>query len=312
MQTLNALVQIQMMLNPQDAQIQMLSRKTPKIPPLVLADRKLKLREIEEELKISEGSVFIISHEHLSRRKPCSKWVPHLLRVDQEQQRVDDSEGFFNCFKHNKNEVLRKYGTMEETWIQHFPPELNRQSGEWTTAGESAQSDQRHKQLQAKFWPPYVGEALYGWPAKQTIPLSVLARTRQRIFGPWNLAVSGSGKGTKELRGSWRRDSREVRSAEELAWNHGQMRSTPETVAEKIGSSEEDWVKMSAFKLLVEFSLVTHASVSPHMHVVLHTLLLLLVNPKICSCLFVCFIFSCPPDRILVVARNVRYPPSNH
>ena len=29
-------------------------------------------------------------------------------------------------------------------------------------------------------------------------------------------------------------------SAEELAWNHGQMRSTPETVADKIGSSEED------------------------------------------------------------------------
>ena len=26
----------------------------------------------------------------------------------------------------------------------------------------------------------------------------------------------------------------------EWAWNHGQMRSTPETVADKIGSSEED------------------------------------------------------------------------
>ena len=66
---------------------------------------------------------------------------------------------------------------------------------------------------------------------------------------------------------------------------------------------------MSAFELLVEFSLVTHASDSPHMHVVLQYLLLLLVNPKLCLCLFVCFIFSYPPDRILVVARNVRYPP---
>ena len=43
-------------------------------------------------------------------------------------------------------------------------------------------------------------------------------------------------------------------------------------------SSREDRVQrrrssqeMSAFQLLVEFSLVTHASVSPHMHVVLHT-----------------------------------------
>ena len=132
--------------------------------------------------------------------------------------------------------------------------------------------------------------------------------TRQRIFWTWNLAVSGSGKGTRKRVG-WTKElagvsdgTAERRVNRELAWNHGQMRSTPETVAEKIGSSEEDWVKMSAFQLLVEFSLVTHASVSPHMHVVLHTLLLLWVNPKHCSCLFVCSsIFSCPPDRILVV-----------
>ena len=127
---------------------------------------------------------------------------------------------------------------------------------------------------------------------------------------------SGSGKGTRKE--SWLEKGAERQlvmgqqrgeSAEELAWNHGQMRSTPETVVKKIGSSEEDWVEMSAFQLLVEFSLVTHASVSPHMHVELHTLLLLWVNPKHCSCLFVWFIFSCPPDRILVVPRNVHYPP---
>ena len=49
---------------------------TKKIRQIVLADRKLKLREISEELKISEGSVFTILHEHLSMRKLCSK-VPH-------------------------------------------------------------------------------------------------------------------------------------------------------------------------------------------------------------------------------------------
>ena len=52
------------------------------LPKLVLADRKLKLREIAEELKISEGSVFTIFHEYLSVRKLCSKWVALLLTVD--------------------------------------------------------------------------------------------------------------------------------------------------------------------------------------------------------------------------------------
>ena len=36
---------------------------------------KLKLPEIAEELKISEGSVFTILHKHLSMRKLYSKWV---------------------------------------------------------------------------------------------------------------------------------------------------------------------------------------------------------------------------------------------
>ena len=67
-------------------------RKHQKTPQLILVDCKLKLLEIAEELKISEGSVFTILHEHLSMRKLCSKWVLCLLTVDQEQQCVDNKE----------------------------------------------------------------------------------------------------------------------------------------------------------------------------------------------------------------------------
>ena len=54
-----------------------------KLHKLVLADCKLKLHEIAEELKISEGSVFTILHKHLSMRKLCSKWVPCWLTFNQ-------------------------------------------------------------------------------------------------------------------------------------------------------------------------------------------------------------------------------------
>ena len=50
-----------------------------KVHKMVLANRKFKLREVADTLKISEGSVFTILHEHLSMRKLCSKWVPRLL-----------------------------------------------------------------------------------------------------------------------------------------------------------------------------------------------------------------------------------------
>ena len=50
-------------------------------------------------------------------RKLCSKWVSHLPTIDQKQKRVDDSERCFQLFQRNKKEFLRKYVTMDETWI---------------------------------------------------------------------------------------------------------------------------------------------------------------------------------------------------
>ena len=132
MLTLNAVVQTQMMLN-----TTAVPENNKKLHKLVLADHKLKLREIAEELKISGGSVFTILHVHLSMRKLCSKWVLHLLTVDQKQQCVNNSECCLQLFQHNKTEFLHKHATMDETWIHHFILESNQQSIEWTAAGES-------------------------------------------------------------------------------------------------------------------------------------------------------------------------------
>ena len=57
----------------------------------VLDNHELKLHEIAEEVKISEGSVSTILHEYLSMRKLRSKWGLRMLTVDQKQC-ADDSE----------------------------------------------------------------------------------------------------------------------------------------------------------------------------------------------------------------------------
>ena len=88
-----------------------------KIHQIIFENRKLKLREIADILKISCGSVFAILHEHLSMRKLLSKWVPCLLMVDQKRQRVVDSERCLELFRQNKPNFLRRYVTMDETWI---------------------------------------------------------------------------------------------------------------------------------------------------------------------------------------------------
>ena len=167
-----------------------------------------------------------------------------------------------------------------------------------------------------------------GGPPKQTIPL-FWRETRQRILGPeispypevvrgheWELAGQRSwqavndGTRTRAV-GDWTAERRDSKQSWRGTTDRGSQHRTPETVAEKRRSSHgEDRLKMSAFELLVEFSLVTHASDSLHMHVVLQYLLLLLVNPKLCSCLFVCFIFSCLPRSYSCVAvKKCALPP---
>ena len=70
-------------------------------------------------------------------KKLYSKWVPRLLTVEQKQQRIHDSERCLKLFTCNKKDFLRRYITMNETWIQHFTPESKRASAEWGGEGES-------------------------------------------------------------------------------------------------------------------------------------------------------------------------------
>lgn len=107
-----------------------------KIHKMILNDRKIKLMEIAEALKISKERVGHIIHQHLGMRKLCAKWVPRELTMDQKQQRIDDSEECLQLLTRNKPEFLRRYVTMDETWIHHYTPESNRQSAEWTATGE--------------------------------------------------------------------------------------------------------------------------------------------------------------------------------
>ncbi|KAF7268095.1 hypothetical protein GWI33_018756 [Rhynchophorus ferrugineus] len=80
-----------------------------------LNDRKLKLNEIADTLKISTGRLHHIIHEYLDVRKLCVKWVPCELSFEQKQRRVNDSEQYLKMTKRYKPEYLHRYVTMNET-----------------------------------------------------------------------------------------------------------------------------------------------------------------------------------------------------
>ena len=144
----------------------------PLVINVLLSDRKVKLQEIADILKISKGNVFKVVHENLSMKKLYSKWVPRLLTVEQKQQRIHDLVRCLKLFTRNKKDFLRRYITMNETWIHHFTPESKRASAEWRGEGESRPKRPKTQQSAGKasvFWDMH-GMLLIGFlPKGQTI-----------------------------------------------------------------------------------------------------------------------------------------------
>ena len=133
---------------------------TKKILKIILSDRKVKLQDIADILKISKGTVFKGVHENLSMNELYSKWVPRLLTMKQKQKRIHDSERCLKLFTGNKKDFWRRYITINETWIHHFTPESKRASAEWRGESESRPKRPKTQQSAGKvmasvFWDMY-------------------------------------------------------------------------------------------------------------------------------------------------------------
>src|ERR1700712_1634247 len=109
-----------------------------KVHDIVLHDRRVKVREIAEAVGISTERVHNILHQHLEMKKLSARWVPRLLTVDQKRNRVTTSKDCLDMFKRNPKEFLRRFVTVDETWIHHYTPETKEQSKQWTSPGERA------------------------------------------------------------------------------------------------------------------------------------------------------------------------------
>jgi histone-lysine N-methyltransferase SETMAR len=124
---------------------------------MVLDERRMIVREIAETIGISKERVGYILHEELDMKKLCEKWVPRLLTADQKRTRMEISEQCLERFNKNKTNFLRRFITMDETWIHHYTPESKQQSKLWTEASCSAPKKTRsvpsaEKVMASVFW----------------------------------------------------------------------------------------------------------------------------------------------------------------
>ena len=94
----------------------------------MLADRRVKIREIADIVDISTERIQNILHERLDMRKLSARWVPRLLTVDQNPNRMTTSEQYLDMFERNPKEFQWRFVTVDETWIHHYTPEMKEQS----------------------------------------------------------------------------------------------------------------------------------------------------------------------------------------
>ena len=97
----------------------------------VSSDRRIKVREVVKARAISQGTVFSILNEKLGVNKISARWVPRLLSVENKHDRVMDSKAIFPLYHRNPDKFLRRYITMDETWI----PLHSRNKGTVKTVG---------------------------------------------------------------------------------------------------------------------------------------------------------------------------------
>ena len=63
----------------------------------------------------------------LNMKKLFEKWEPHTLTIQQKLDRKQISQHNLEHFKQNKTDFLRRFITMDETWIYHHDPKLKQE-----------------------------------------------------------------------------------------------------------------------------------------------------------------------------------------
>ncbi|KAG5320457.1 SETMR methyltransferase, partial [Pseudoatta argentina] len=96
--------------------------------------RREKMRELVEATGISHSTVISILYEQLGMKKLSAKWVPRLgVTMEHKRNRVTISKQYLKMFQRNPDEFLRRFITVDETWIHYFTPETKEQSKQWTS-----------------------------------------------------------------------------------------------------------------------------------------------------------------------------------
>lgn len=106
-----------------------------KVTDIVEADRRVKVRDIAEQLPISKTSVHKILKKDMALSKVSPKLVPRLLTDEQKRFRMCLCQINLDSLKADSG-VLCKIVTGDESWVSVFEPELKKNASQWQPKGQ--------------------------------------------------------------------------------------------------------------------------------------------------------------------------------
>ncbi|UYV72453.1 hypothetical protein LAZ67_9003204, partial [Cordylochernes scorpioides] len=97
---------------------------------MILANRRITVREVAEDLNISIGSCHSIFINDLGMRRVAAKFVPKLLNCDQKQHRMNIANEMLDSVRDDPN-LLQRVITGDEAWVYGYDVETKAQSSQW-------------------------------------------------------------------------------------------------------------------------------------------------------------------------------------
>ncbi|UYV76679.1 hypothetical protein LAZ67_14001721, partial [Cordylochernes scorpioides] len=100
------------------------------VEKMILANRRITVREVAEDLNISIGSCHSIFINDLGMRRVAAKFVPKLLTCDQKQHRMNIANEMLDSVCDDPN-LLQRVITGDEAWVYGYNVETKAQSSQW-------------------------------------------------------------------------------------------------------------------------------------------------------------------------------------
>ena len=156
------------------------------IKTFVENDRRVTLKEVQDEFDISATSALHVIHDVMKMSKVCARWVPKKLEPDHKKARLELSKRHLSQVKQLGSSYLERIVTGDETWIPFRSCERKQSSRQWKhltspTPRKFKIANSKDKVMYVMFWDCRGLLLTYPVPKGETVNATLYCKVLQAL-----------------------------------------------------------------------------------------------------------------------------------